>query len=131
MPKRIRRERRLSAEEAERVRAARAEFNDGPSKAEVLASDEVVRDVKNELMFAGWIRAFSDYETPREILLRDVRVFKNSTGEPLYRVAATYLSRNNEDWTVEFPSESSYNRILTGPDGHALIEHESTKEEIV
>lgn len=64
----------------------------------------VVRDLPNNLVYEGWIRAFSDIESPRELSLTDAVVYKNDTGEELYSVDAIYVSRNNEDWTIEFPA---------------------------
>ena len=46
----------------------------------------VVRDIKNNLAFEGWIEAYSDVDAPRELFLRDVSVFRNDTGEELYQV---------------------------------------------
>lgn len=66
----------------------------------------VVRDIQNNLIFEGWVRAFSDVESPRELLLFDVTVYRNDTGEELYSVDALYVSRKNEDWMVEFPGIS-------------------------
>ena len=61
----------------------------------------VARDLKNNLMFDGWVRAFSDVESPRELLLFDVVVYNNTTGEELYKVDALYVSRADDDWTIE------------------------------
>jgi len=61
----------------------------------------VVRDIKNDLVFEGWVEAFSDIGDIRELLLRDVRVYRNSTGENLYEVGGLYFSRNREDITIE------------------------------
>ncbi|MEX1027342.1 MAG: DUF6338 family protein [Candidatus Paceibacterota bacterium] len=63
-----------------------------------------VRDLSSNLLFEGWVRAFSDIESPRELLLFDAVVYKNDSGEELYSVDAIYVSRKNEDWTVEFPN---------------------------
>ncbi|MGD0950425.1 MAG: DUF6338 family protein [Candidatus Binatia bacterium] len=61
-----------------------------------------VRDIKNDLMYQGWVHAFSDSCTPNELLLRDVQVFRNSTGEELYKTDALYLSRPLGELTLEF-----------------------------
>ncbi len=61
----------------------------------------VVRDVKNDLMFEGWVLSFSDIGEIRELLLRDVRVYRNSTGEQHYEVGGLYLCRQKDDMIVE------------------------------
>lgn len=60
-----------------------------------------VRDHKNDLIYDGWVQAFSDDSRDAEVLLRDVSVYKNSTGEKLYQVGGVYLSRNREDISIE------------------------------
>lgn len=60
-----------------------------------------VRDHANDLILDGWIQAFSDDSKDAEILLRDVSIYKNSTGEALYQVGAMYLSRNRQDISIE------------------------------
>jgi len=60
-----------------------------------------VRDHPNDLIFDGWIQAFSDDSKHAEILLRDVSVYKNSTGKRLYQVGSIYLSRNRQDISIE------------------------------
>jgi hypothetical protein len=60
-----------------------------------------VRDHNNDLIFDGWIQAFSDDSKDAEIFLRDVTVYKNSTGKKLYNVEAMYISRNRQDISIE------------------------------
>ena len=60
-----------------------------------------VRDHANDLIYDGWVQAFSDDSKDAEMLLRDVSVYKNSTGEPLYQVGALYISRRREDISIE------------------------------
>lgn len=60
-----------------------------------------VRDHKNDLVYDGWVQAFSDDSKDAELLLRDVTIYKNKTGKPLYQIGALYLSRNREDITIE------------------------------
>jgi len=72
-----------------------------------------VRDLENDLIFEGWVRAFSDVESPRELLLFDVVVYKNLTGERLYEVDAVYLSRENDNITIELDELSR----TTSPQG--------------
>ena len=66
-----------------------------------------VRDHKLGLLYFGWIRLFSDSEKPRELLLQDVDVHDNETGDFLYNVPAMYLSRARSDLTIEIPVEHS------------------------
>jgi hypothetical protein len=60
-----------------------------------------VRDHKNDLIYDGWVQAFSDDSKDAELLLRDVSIFKNSTAEKLYQVGVVYLSRKRDDITIE------------------------------
>ena len=45
-----------------------------------------VRDLKYDLVYQGWVNLFSDTCDPNEIVLREVQVFRNSTGDKLYEV---------------------------------------------
>lgn len=60
-----------------------------------------VRDHKNNLIYDGWVQSFSDDSQDAELLLRDVSVYKNGSGECLYQVGAVYLSRDREDISIE------------------------------
>lgn len=62
-----------------------------------------VRDLKANLMFQGYIRAFSDIEDPAELLLTQVCVYNERTGELLYEADHMYLARSRAELTVEFP----------------------------
>jgi hypothetical protein len=46
----------------------------------------VIRDIQNDLMYQGWVESFSDGLDNNEILLRDVKVFRNSDQDFLYPV---------------------------------------------
>lgn len=61
----------------------------------------VVRDIQNDLAFEGWVRAFSDAVDKAELILRDVRVYRNSTGDFLYEVGGVYLFRKVDGITIE------------------------------
>lgn len=63
-----------------------------------------VRDHKLDLLYFGWISVYSDSERERELLLRDVRVYTNSTSELLYEVSLMYISRDRYDLTIEVPA---------------------------
>ena len=59
-------------------------------------------------MFQGYIRAFSDVEDPAEILLTEVSVYNEHSGELLYQADHIqadhiYLARSKNDLTIEFP----------------------------
>ena len=60
-----------------------------------------VRDKEKDLIYDGWVQAFSDDSKDAELLLRDVSVYRNSTGEELYQVGMMYLSRNRDNIAVE------------------------------
>lgn len=62
-----------------------------------------VRDLQNKLIFAGYIYAFSDEEESAELLLTQVIVYNEVTGEELYQAERMYLSRKIDDLTIEFP----------------------------
>lgn len=60
-----------------------------------------VRDHKTELVYYGWICAYSDSEKERELLMRDVDVYTNDKGEFLYKTGMLYLCRDKYDLTIE------------------------------
>jgi len=62
-----------------------------------------LRDLKNNLMFQGYIRAYSDLEETKEIFLTHVNVYDEATGQQLYKADMMYLARHRDDVTVEFP----------------------------
>ncbi|HUJ11600.1 MAG TPA: hypothetical protein VL171_16425 [Verrucomicrobiae bacterium] len=61
-----------------------------------------VRDLANDLVYDGWVQAFSDDSEHAELYLREVDVFRNSTGELLYKTGAIYLALNKECISIEF-----------------------------
>ena len=56
----------------------------------------VVRDMANQLMFQGYIRAFSDVGEAVELLLTQVSVYDEKTSELCYQADRMYLSRLTE-----------------------------------
>ncbi|MGN2613014.1 DUF6338 family protein [Aliivibrio fischeri] len=60
-----------------------------------------VRDIENNLMYDGWVQAFSDDSKEAEILLSDVVVYKNDTGEQMYEVNSQYLSLDRTKIIIE------------------------------
>jgi len=71
----------------------------------LMNSDEVswitVRDLENNLMYDGWVQAFSDNSKEAEVLLGDVFVYENATGDFLYEVASQYLSLDRNKISIE------------------------------
>jgi len=61
-----------------------------------------VRDIKNDLVYEGWVEAFSDTVKENELFIRDVIVSNNTTGKELYKVPGLYFSRNPQEVTIEF-----------------------------
>lgn len=63
-----------------------------------------VRDHKLNLLYYGWIDLYSDSEKPRELSLRDVKVYNNLTGEHLYSCDSLYIAREKSELSIEIPS---------------------------
>jgi hypothetical protein len=62
-----------------------------------------VRDHKEELVYYGWLEAYSESGDDRELLLSDVEVYSDETDEPLDTVPLLYVSRDAYDFTIEIP----------------------------
>lgn len=81
-------------------------FGDIDVWAYTMNSNEIdwvtVRDKEHDLMYTGWINAFSDSYDSGELLLKDVTVYKSSTGEEMYKVGAKYLSFEKSNIDLEF-----------------------------
>ena len=60
-----------------------------------------LRDYRCGLVYKGWIELYSDSGTSRELVLREVEVFDNSSGTRLYEVPRLYVSRDQHDVSVE------------------------------
>jgi hypothetical protein len=71
----------------------------------------IIRDIEVNLMYEGWVELFSDSTEEDELLLRDVRVFENSSGRELYQTPGLYLPRKREKITIEFP-EMEYTNFI-------------------
>lgn len=73
--------------------------------AHILNSDDVewvvVRDFERDLAYEGKVDSYSETYDVNELLLQDVKVYRNSTAEPLYEVKAVYLTRQKDDLTIE------------------------------
>lgn len=59
-----------------------------------------IRDHKLNLYYFCWIQTFSHSGKERELLLREVAVY-NPTGECLYETDVMYLSRKQDELTIE------------------------------
>jgi hypothetical protein len=71
-----------------------------------------VRDHKLNLYYFGWVEAFSDSGKERELLMGEVSVYDDATGDCIYKTDILYLSRANHELTIEV----------------ALVSNESTDE---
>src|SRR5882672_6075439 len=60
-----------------------------------------IRDHKYDLCYGCWIEEYSDAYKERELLLREVDVYRNSTGELLYHCDVIYFSRKHDEFTIE------------------------------
>lgn len=77
----------------------------------------VVRSPDDDLMYEGWLNAFSDStDALDEILLLDVKVYRNSSGELLYEIPAAYLNMERGKKIVAFPR---YNPAKLGSEKEA------------
>jgi hypothetical protein len=68
----------------------------------------VVRDHNLELAYFGFVEFYSDDRENRELLLKDVVICKNNTGEILYKLDRMYISRNEHDLTIDIPDDRFY-----------------------
>ncbi len=62
-----------------------------------------IRDHKTNLLYFGFIHAYSDSEKERELLMGDVDVFSNDNGEFIYKAKMLYICRSRYDLTIEIP----------------------------
>lgn len=69
----------------------------------------IVRDIGNDLMYQGWVEAFSDTYENNELFIREVFVYRNSTSEELYFMEGIYISREHTNLILEFPRLGSQN----------------------
>jgi len=81
MPERIRRNRQLTAEEASRLREARAEFAARPSKAQLLRSGQYAGPMSIE-EYLSWRKGAGDVP-----LARQLHAAIAATGQSLYAIA--------------------------------------------
>jgi len=81
MPQRIRRNRRLNAEEVARLREARAEFSGRPSKAQLLESGQYAGPMSIE-EYLSWRKGAGDVP-----LASQLQAAIAATGQSLYAIA--------------------------------------------
>jgi hypothetical protein len=60
------------------------------------------RDFENKLVYAGWVKEYSETEKLRELVLRDVQIF-DFEGTLQYEIPLLYLARAPENVHIEFP----------------------------
>lgn len=60
------------------------------------------RDLVNQIVYSGWVKAFSETDKLRELVLRDVEVF-DFQGNKLFAVPLLYLARPSDNLHIEFP----------------------------
>lgn len=61
-----------------------------------------VRDFAKEIVYSGWVDAFSEAAHIRELLLRDVQIHDFS-GNFLYEMPYVYIARAVDDIQMDFP----------------------------
>ena len=60
------------------------------------------RDFANKIVYAGWVKEFSETEKLRELVLRDAQIF-DFDGNKLFDTPLVYLARDPENIHIEFP----------------------------
>ena len=65
-----------------------------------------IRNRKNGLTYFGKIRAFSEPDKAREILIEEVEVYFTDSGEKLYKIPAVYLSNTANELEIELADAS-------------------------
>jgi hypothetical protein len=61
-----------------------------------------VRDHGRNLTYDGWVELFSDDSQSAELLLSDVKVYRNDSGDFLYDADSMYLSLHRDAIAIEF-----------------------------
>lgn len=69
-----------------------------------------IRDIKNNLVYYGWIKVFSDSTEQDELFLEDVKVFRYSDSKFLYEIQGLYLYNSRKNMVIEFPSTKIINK---------------------
>jgi hypothetical protein len=71
----------------------------------------IVRDLEIDLMYQGWVEAFSDTYDNNELFIRDVLVYRNSTAEELYFMAGVYITKESNNLIIEFPKSNQNEQL--------------------
>jgi hypothetical protein len=67
------------------------------------------RDFANKIVYAGWVKEFSETEKLRELVLRDAQIY-DFEGNLLFETPLVYLARDPENIHVEFPYRTEVDR---------------------
>ena len=71
------------------------------------STEIIIRDIKNDLLYQGWLSAFSTTHNENEILLSNVQVYRNSnTEEVLYNMEKVYFTKKSDDIIIEFRKDN-------------------------
>lgn len=62
-----------------------------------------VRDIENNLTYHGLIDSFSENGEIKELVLRDVVVYRYKNSKKLYEIDKLYLSKSKENLIIELP----------------------------
>ena len=85
----------------------------------------LVRDHRTGLAYLGWVRAFSDPERKRELILQEVEVYTNDTATYCYSTPVMYFARQRDDLTIEIPLENGngiqVSNMIIENAGHVII----------
>lgn len=63
-----------------------------------------IRDRDTKIVYSGWVYSFSGSDQKRELVLLDVIVYDDITGEQLYEMPRVYLEYTDKWKSVEFPT---------------------------
>lgn len=89
---------------AERIGISRR-FGEPDVWSHFLNSPEIrwiaVRNLSADVVYEGWVEAFSDTGQSPEIVLRDVNVYRNSSGTKLYERSRVYLTPDKQSLVIE------------------------------
>ena len=80
-----------------------------------------VRDLERGITYAGWVRAYSETGTLRELLLRDAIVWDKTGGS--IEVPLLYLARTDSDVHIEFPYQEEREEHAEEREGGHHAEH--------
>jgi hypothetical protein len=76
-------------------------------------------------VYQGWVESFSDGLDNNEILLRDVKVFRNSDQDFLYPVPGLYICLSKDNLRIEFQSWN----FTENMDNNIVVEHKLNQEQ--